>query len=180
MGLFLLGMSSAIAWQSTQARLQSPHPQAILTLGGDFERETFTAQFARQHPNLDIWISSGMPHERSRTLFQTAGIEDDRLHLDNRAVDTVTNFTTLIADLKQREIQHIYLLTSDFHLARARAIATIVLGSQGITFTAVSIPSHTPHESWLRVLRDSGRATLWVLTGRTGASLNPRLSQISS
>lgn len=173
-------MSAAIAWQLTQARLQSPDPQAILTLGGDFDREEFTAQFARSHPNLEIWVSSGMPHARSRAIFHQAGVREQRLHLDNRAVDTVTNFTTLIADLKQREIQHIYLLTSDFHLTRAKAIATIVLGSQGIAFTPISIPSQTPQESWLRVLRDSGRATLWVFTGRTGASLNPKLSQLSS
>jgi len=39
------------------AHLQSPTPQLILTLGGGIVRETFTAEFAQQHPNLDICTS---------------------------------------------------------------------------------------------------------------------------
>jgi hypothetical protein len=85
----------------------------------------------------------------------------------------VTNFTSLVKDFKQRKYHHLYLITSDFHMARAKAIATFVLGSQGIAFTPVSIPSRQPPESWFHILRDSGRALLWIVTGRTGASLNP-------
>ncbi len=29
-------------------------------------------------------------------------------------------------------------------------------------------------KSYLRILRDNGRALLWVTTGHTGASLNPK------
>lgn len=32
-----------------------------------------------------------------------------------------------------------------------------------------------PPESWRPILRDSGRALVWIFTGRTGASLNPNL-----
>jgi hypothetical protein len=60
-------------------------------------------------------------------------------------------------------------------MPRALAIATFVLGSQGIAFTPVSVPSDQPAESWLRILRDSARALLWVVTGRTGASLKTEL-----
>jgi hypothetical protein len=88
-------------------------------------------------------------------------------------VDTVTNFTTLVADFKRRDIHHIYLITSEFHMPRAKAIAYFVLGSRGIAFTSVTVPSKKPPESWLHVLRDSSRAVVWIITGRTGASLNP-------
>ncbi|NEQ26943.1 MAG: YdcF family protein, partial [Microcoleus sp. SIO2G3] len=90
-----------------------------------------------------------------------------------------TNFTSLVKDFKTQNIQHLYLITSDFHMLRAKAIATLVLGSQGITFTPISIPSNDPQESLVRILRDSGRSVLWIFTGRTGASLSPRVAQVS-
>ena len=152
----------------------APLPQAILTLGGGPDREQFTAHFAQMYPSLEIWVSSGTPPDNAREIFQAAGIPNTRVHIDRRAVDTVTNFTSLVKDFKKRNFHHLYLITSDFHMPRSLAIATFVLGSQGIAFTPVSIPSDKPPESWLRILRDSGRALIWVVTGRTGASLNPK------
>ncbi|WP_369076427.1 YdcF family protein [Coleofasciculus sp. LEGE 07081] len=174
--VLILILLSIIPLRLAIAYSQAPHPQAILTLGGGVERETFTAQFAQAHPTLDIWVSSGIPSNKARPIFRAAGINDERVHLDRRAVDTVTNFTSLVPDFKRRHIQHLYLITSDYHMPRATAIAILVLGSQGIAFTPVSVPSNIPTESSFRLLRDVGRAFLWVVTGHTGASLNPRLS----
>jgi len=84
----------------------------------------------------------------------------------------------LAEDFTDQKLQHIYLITSDFHLTRARAIATIVLGSQGIVVTPLAVPSSGNRlESLLRVLRDCGRSLLWIFSGRTGATL--KLTQIS-
>jgi uncharacterized SAM-binding protein YcdF (DUF218 family) len=169
-GALILLLLSIIPARLAIAYYQTPLPQAILTLGGPPDREEFTAQFAQSYPSLEIWVSSGIPPKQSRAIFRAAGIPDTRVHIDRRAVDTVTNFTSLVADFKRLEIHHIYLITTDFHMPRAKAIATIVLGSQGIAFTPVSVPSKEPTESWLRILRDSGRALLWIIFGRTGAS----------
>lgn len=157
------------------AYLQAPQPQAILTLGGSSAREKFTAEFAREHPSLDIWVSSGIPKDRALKIFQGSNIPQNRLNLDYRAADTVTNFTSLVEDFQELEINHVYLITSDFHMSRARAIAIIVLGSRGIAFTPVSIPSAESPESIFHILRDVGRCIIWIFTGHTGASLNPRL-----
>ena len=165
-------LSSIIPVQLAIAKLQAPRPQAILTLGGDPSREEFTARLAQWYPSLEVWISS--PPEKVLD-FPSAGIANTRVHIDRRAVDTVTNFTSLVADFKKRRFQHIYLITSEYHMSRAEAIATIILGSQGITFTPISVSSDRTPESWLLILRDSGRALLWLFTGYTGASLNPKL-----
>jgi uncharacterized SAM-binding protein YcdF (DUF218 family) len=109
-----------------------------------------------------------------------AGIPEERVHLDRRAVDTVTNFTSLVEAFKQEQIQHVYLITSSFHMRRAKAIATLVFGSQGIAFTSVSVPSKQPPETWVHTVRDVARSLLWIFTGRTGASLNPRLESLAS
>ena len=155
---------------------QTPVPQAIFVLGGDSQRMEFAAQFWQSHKDLDIWVSdfdSNLNH--NRLIFQQFGVPDQRLRLDGRATDTVTNFTTLAEDFVENKIQHIYLITSDYHLRRARAIATIVLGSAGIVVTPLAVPSLGDNsESLIRVVRDCGRSLLWFFSGLTGASLNPR------
>jgi uncharacterized SAM-binding protein YcdF (DUF218 family) len=172
---FILVLIGIIPVRLAIATKIAPLPQAILTLGGGSDREEFTAQFAQMHPSLEIWVSSGTRPDEARKTFQSAGIPNTRVHIDRRAVDTVTNFTSLVKDFKKRSFHHLYLITSDFHMSRALAIATFVFGSQGIAFTPVSVPSDKLPESWLHILRDSGRALLWVVTGRTGASLKTEL-----
>ena len=178
--LFLISLISfsliIIPMRLAIAHYQAPYPQAILTLGGKLEREIFTAQFAQINPYLDIWVSSGGLPEATLNIFQTTGVSKQRLHIDLRATDTVTNFTTLVADFKQKNIKHIYLITSSFHMPRAKAIATIVLGSQGITFTPIPVPSKEKFEPKIEILRDSCRSFFWLVTGRTGASLKKNLS----
>ena len=163
---------SIIPMRLARAYQQVPAPQAILTLGGGTQREETAAKLAQSHPSMDVWVSSGslLPRE-AYPLFQEFGIAKNRLHLDYSASDTVTNFTTLVKNFEQSNIQHVYIVTSDFHMPRAKAIATIVLGSRGIAFTPISIPSDRPQESTLKILRDSGRSLFLILTGLTGASL---------
>ncbi|WP_231867069.1 YdcF family protein [Anabaena sp. 4-3] len=155
-----------------EAKNNDKQPEAIIVLGGStkhLEREKFTAKFASQHPNLPILISGGSPPTFTRRVFAKAGINSRRLHLDYEAVDTVTNFTTLVDDLQARNIKSVYLITSDYHMRRARVIGEIVLGSRGIGFKPISVPSENPPEPIQKSVRDGARALLWVATGYTGA-----------
>jgi uncharacterized SAM-binding protein YcdF (DUF218 family) len=167
-GCFVL--LSIIPLRLAIATYQAPTPQAILVLGGNPDREVLAAQMSRLYPTLDIWVSSGSLPQYIQGVFRAEAIPLDRLHLDYRAVDTVTNFTTLVSDFHQRQIQHVFLITSDYHMRRAIVIATLVLGSHGITFTPIQVATNISQESIFRVLRDSGRSILWIVTGRTGAS----------
>lgn len=169
----LLVLIAIIPVRLAIAYTEALQPQAILTLGGGDNRELFTAQFAQAHPDLEIWVSSGIPKEKATQIFQAAGTPAQKLHLDYRASDTVTNFTSLVAEFKQRRMHHLYLLTSDFHMPRSRSIAFLVLGSRGITTTPIAIPSDQSPESPLHIMRDIGRSLLWIITGRTGASFKP-------
>ncbi|VEP18978.1 conserved hypothetical protein [Hyella patelloides LEGE 07179] len=166
-GSFLISIPLKMAIASKQ----NPQPQAILILGGSHKRELFTAQFAHLYPNIPIWLSSGADDTISRQIFRDAGIDLNRVYLDRRATDTVTNFTTLVKDFQQHKIKHIYLVTSDYHISRASAIATVVLGSKGIAFSPISVPEDRPRESSFRIMRDTIRAFIWITTGYTGASL---------
>lgn len=147
-------------------------PQALLVLGGAKEREIFAAEFARKHPQLPIWVSSGTNREYAEWVFSEAGIEAERLHLDYQAVDTVTNFTTLVDELQSQGIDSVYLITSDDHMRRARIIGEIVFGSRGINCKPIAVPSGRDPEPIEKVIRDGARAILWVTTGYTGADLS--------
>lgn len=167
----MLVLPLILLWGYKEIKSQLEPPQAILVLGGSTKREKFAAQFARKHPDIPIWVSGGTPKDYAEDLFTDAGIDLSRLHLDYRAVDTVTNFTTLVDEFQSQGINKIYLITSDYHMRRARVIGSIVLGSRGMEFQPVPVPSERSPEPVEKVLRDGARALLWLTTGRTGASL---------
>ncbi len=158
-------------WGYNDIETQFVQPQAILVLGGStkkLEREKFTADFAHRHPNIPIWISGGSPKKYTEEIFTKAGINTKRLHLDYQAVDTVTNFTTTVKELQDSGIKSLYLITSDYHMRRAAVIGEIVLGSRGIVFKPVSVPSESSPEPIPKVIRDGVRAIIWVGTGYSG------------
>ncbi len=166
-------------WGYKEIKSYFEQPQAVLVLGGStsaLERERFAAQFALQYPDLPIWVSGGSPNQKyTERVFAKAGIDRSRLHLDYQAVDTVTNFTTLVDELQDRGIKSVYLITSDYHMRRAQIIGEIVLGSRGIDFQPVSVPSERSPEPIEKAIRDGARAVLWVATGHTGSTLSKKL-----
>lgn len=171
--LFSLGLLAIVTGLSVHQILRSPgtEPQAILVLGGAPEREVFAADLAQQHPNLPIWVSSGSNPEYAEWVFDEANIDRDLVHLDYAAVDTVTNFTTLVDRLHSQGIHSVYLVTSDYHMRRAQVIGQIVLGSRGIQFQPIAIPTGETPEPIDLAVRDGARAIVWLVTGKTGSSL---------
>ena len=156
---------------------QIPDPQAILVLGGDLKRIYYAAEFAQQHSQLDLWISDYPSmykfHER---ILQKAKISPERIQYDFCPTDTVTNFTCAAQKFIARDIRHVYLITSDYHMRRAKVIAAIVFGSRGIAVTPISVASSgVEPESIVRTLRDGIRSIFWVATGKTGTSFVRRL-----
>lgn len=157
------------------ALVQSPQPQLLLVLGGSPDREEFTAIVSKEYSTLDIWVSSGT--QDSEKIFREAGLPSSKVHLDCRATDTVTNFTTVVEDLKNRNIRHVYIITSEYHMPRSLAIAAIVFGSQGIAFTPLSSPSNKRYpevNNESRILRDVSRSIIWMFTGNALDDLNGR------
>ncbi len=169
--MIILAGLSMIPLRLMLALRLSPQPDAILVLGGGSQREEAATELAKYYPDLMIWVSSGKSPQDVNAIFRSAGLSTTRLHLDYRATDTVTNFTTLVSELKRQRVQHVFVVTSDFHMPRALAIATVVFGSRGIAFTPVAVETNQPQEPMIQIARDVGRSMVWLLTGRTGASL---------
>ncbi|MFQ4138575.1 YdcF family protein [Nodosilinea sp. PGN35] len=152
------------------AHLLWPQPDGILVLGGQPHREAVAARLARSQTDLHVWSSSGLGPEQAYPIFDALGVGRERITLDYQAVDTVTNFTTLVKTFNQYRVHHLYLVTSDYHMPRARAIATVILGSHRIAFTPVAAASSRPAESPFRVGRDMVRSWIWLATGWSGAA----------
>jgi uncharacterized SAM-binding protein YcdF (DUF218 family) len=145
-----------------------PPPQMILVLGGDAAREQVAAQLARAD-RLPVVVSGGTNPEYATWLFrEREGLPADQVTLDYRARDTLTNFTSLVDDLRQAHIRHALLVTSSDHMDRALLVGRIVAGSRGIHLTPVSVPCgrECVKETKKKIWGDGLRAAVWVISGR--------------
>ena len=144
-----------------------PPPQMILVLGGDVERERVAAELA-QRDGLPVLVSGGSNPEYAHWLFGRQGLDERRVQLDYRATDTLTNFTSIVDELRRAKVRHVLLVTSSDHMERALLVGRMVAGSRGIGLTpvAVSCGDRCEPEGRRKVWGDGLRAALWVVTGR--------------
>ncbi|MGK7926609.1 MAG: YdcF family protein [Spirulina sp.] len=164
------------AYKELQSLLVKPND--IFVLGGLEKREVEAAKLAREDPELEIWVSSGSPKEYAwQAIFDKAGIDRDRVHLDYKAQDTVTNFTALVDKLQLAGVESVYLVTSENHMFRARIVGEIVFGSRGIILKPIAVPSDGKPEPFYKSVRDGGRAFFWLFTGKTGVSLKDKVNE---
>jgi len=139
----------------------------ILVLGGDVAREQAAAELASQR-RLPVVVSGGSNPEYAQWLFaQREGLPRSQVQLDYRASDTVSNFTSLVDDLRRARIRHALLVTSSDHMERALLVGRLVAGSRGIHLTpvAVSCGEHCLREPRRKLWLDGLRSGLWVLSG---------------
>jgi uncharacterized SAM-binding protein YcdF (DUF218 family) len=151
-----------------------PPPQLIFVLGGEPQRERFAAEFAQTHPGLPVWVSGGSNPEYAEWVFAEAKIDPQLVHLDYQAIDTLTNFTTLVNTFKEMGVKSVYLITSDYHMRRSRVIGQIVFGSHGIHLRPVAIPTEKSSESLSKSVFDGTRALIWLVTGDPHADLKSK------
>ncbi|MEY3930591.1 MAG: hypothetical protein RLZZ516_2301 [Cyanobacteriota bacterium] len=166
--LALLLIAAATAWLSRGFWQPSPPPpQLILVLGGDVERERAAAALARRD-GLPVLVSGGSNPEYAHWQFGRQGVGAERLQLDYRATDTLSNFTSVVDELRRSQVRHVLLVTSSDHMDRALLVGRLVAGSRGITLTPVPVPCEPrcQPEGARKVWGDGLRAGLWVITGR--------------
>jgi uncharacterized SAM-binding protein YcdF (DUF218 family) len=167
-GLAALVAGTSLVWLSRGWWLPAPpQPQMILVLGGDVAREQAAAELARQR-RLPVVVSGGSNPEYAHWLFaQREGLPRGQVLLDYRASDTVSNFTSLVDDLRRARIRHALLVTSSDHMERALLVGRLVAGSRGIHLTPVPVSCGTrcQREPRRKLWFDGLRSALWVLSG---------------
>ena len=168
-GLLALLLAGGFLWLSRGWWWPAPPtPQMILVLGGDVAREREAAALAARQ-GLPVVVSGGSNPEYAHWLFeQRQGLPPHQVQLDYRARDTLSNFTSLVDDLRQARIRHALLVTSSDHMGRALLVGRIVAGSRGIHLTPVpvSCADRCQPEGRRKVWGDGLRAAVWVLSGR--------------
>jgi len=167
-GLAVLLLAGGLLWLSRGWWWPAPPPQMILVLGGDVAREQEAAALAARQ-GLPVVVSGGSNPEYARWLFeQRQGLPPSQVQLDYRARDTLSNFTSLVDDLRHARIRHALLVTSSDHMDRALLVGRIVAGSRGIHLTPVSVDcaDRCQPEGRRKIWGDGIRAALWVLSGR--------------
>ena len=168
-GLVALLLAGGFLWLSRGWWWPAPPPaQMILVLGGDVAREREAAALAARQ-GLPVVVSGGSNPEYAHWLFeQRQGLPSHQVQLDYRARDTLSNFTSLVDDLRQARIRHALLVTSSDHMDRALLVGRIVAGSRGIHLTPVpvSCADLCQPEGRRKVWGDGLRAAVWVLSGR--------------
>lgn len=173
-------LAGTIKLRMDRTERQQPYPQGILILDGTDPRIEFGLAFAKNYSDLPVWISGYCSQRLAVYEAQSKlHIDPDRVFYDINATDTVTHFTGLVQYYSDHNIRHVYLVTSSGHMVRARAIATIVFGSQGIITTPIAQPAHPltdqeAQESWIKVVRDTLRSFTWLIFGFTGERFNGR------
>ena len=167
--LVALLLAGGLFWLSRGWWWPAPPPaQMILVLGGDVAREQEAAALAVRK-GLPVVVSGGSNPEYAHWLFeQRQGLPPHQVQLDYRARDTLSNFTSLVDDLRQARIRHALLVTSSDHMERALLVGRIVAGSRGIHLTPVPVScgGRCQPEGRRKVWGDGVRAAVWVLSGR--------------
>ena len=166
--LLLLLAGAGLIWLSRGLwQPPLPQPQLILVLGGDVERERVAGDLARRD-GLPVLVSGGSNPEYAHWLFDRQGVDAGRVQLDYRATDTLSNFTSVVDELRRAKVRHVLLVTSSDHMERALLVGRLVAGSRGIGLTPVAVPcwDRCRPENWRKVWGDGLRAALWVVTGR--------------
>ena len=168
-GLLALLLAGGFLWLSRGWWWPAPPtPQMILVLGGDVAREREAAALAARQ-GLPVVVSGGSNPEYAHWLFeQRQGLPPHQVQLDYRARDTLSNFTSLVDDLRHARIRHALLVTSSDHMGRALLVGRIVAGSRGIHLTPVPVScgDRCQPEGRRKVWGDGLRAAVWVLSGR--------------
>ena len=136
----------------------------ILHLGGGINRADKAIELALKYPNTPILVSS----EGGDVLkyYQDRGIDPNRVYIDRKAWDTVTNFTATLPKVKKTfNADTVFVVTHDFHMKRSMRIANAVYWMRGIK--AIAAPAGGPErvEPEKYVNQDTARAWIWRLTG---------------
>lgn len=180
LGLGIL-LGSGLLVNSIKLQMAASQPiDTYFVLGGSITREVYVAEIAKQHPSTRILISSGSPKPCILKVFQQKEAPIRQVWLENCADSTFDNFYFNIPLLDRWGVRKVKLITSPTHLPRAKWMAQILLGSQGIwvetdTVKEQGVPGN--QESYLKTGLDITRSLAWAVLSQV---IKPQCSKIVS
>lgn len=173
LGSWLIFTTSALVSASSQP------VDALFVLGGSIRREVYVSQARKQYPQIPILISHGSPDPCVWLIFQREATDLSNVWLEKCANSTWENFYYGITILRRWGVKKVMLITSQTHLPRAKLMAQILLGANGIWVQTAIVPERgVPgnRESWLKTSLDLTRSLLWAVFSPI---IQPRCSQVT-
>jgi uncharacterized SAM-binding protein YcdF (DUF218 family) len=149
----------------TLVAVSSQPVDALFVLGGSISREIYVAKEAKKYPHIPILISHGSPDPCVWLIFQKERTKLQNVWLENCANSTWGNFYYSLPILRRWKVHKVKLITSPTHLPRAKWMAQIILGANGIwvepdIVKEQGIPGN--QEFWLKTGLDVTRSLLWA------------------
>lgn len=137
--------------------------KTILHLGGNWNRIQQTTKLALQYPKARVIISGEGNLDKLYQYVKAKGVDVGRLINEPTAKDTLGNFTESFDILKDLQTRDVFVVTNDWHMKRAMAIAKVVYSFTGIK------PIASPFVAGSRVdlgsiQYDVSRALKWKLS----------------
>ncbi len=163
---FCLVLGSWLIFTTITLLYASSQPvDGFFVLGGSITREIYVAQEAKQSPQTPVLISHGSPDPCIWLIFQRAVAPVQNVWLEKCADSTFENFYYSIPILRRWGVHKVMLITSPTHLPRAKWMAQILLGANGIwvepgIVQEKGIPGN--QESWLKTGADATRSLFWA------------------
>jgi hypothetical protein len=138
----------------------------ILHLGGNWHRVEQTAVEAKRRPMAHIVISSEGGKPQLMGYLKEQGIDAWRVTLDDKAYDTVGNFTDTFPLVRRLGGTRVFVVTSDWHMKRAMAIAAAAYAFSGIQAVACPWADNPKRVDKGNLCWDVSRTVKWRLDGR--------------
>jgi uncharacterized SAM-binding protein YcdF (DUF218 family) len=139
---------------------------ALFVLGGSIRREIYVAQQAKQNPQIPILISRGSLDPCIWLIFQREEANLQNVWLENCANSTFENFYYGIPILRRWGVRKVKLISSPSHFPRAKWMAQILFGAQGIWVEPVVVQEKgrpANREYWWKTGFDIARSLLWAI-----------------
>ena len=155
---------------------------SFLVLGGSINREIYVAKLAKQSPEIPILISHGSEDPCILLIFQRERASIDNVWLEKCAESTFGNFFFTLPILESWGVKKVKLITSQTHLPRAKLLANILLGSQGIAVELDVAPEKGipgNYESILKTNIDLTRSLVWALVAQVIKPSCPKLIRLT-
>jgi uncharacterized SAM-binding protein YcdF (DUF218 family) len=164
-GLFLLLIFCLVFNTITLIYASSKVIDANFVLGGSIQREIYVADLARKNPEIPTLISQGSQDPCILLIFQKKGVNLKNIWLEKCADSTFGNFFYSLPILNKWKVRKVRLITSSSHLPRAKWMAQIILGANGIWVELdiakeKGVPGN--RESWIKTGMDLTRSIFWA------------------
>ena len=133
----------------------------ILHLGGNSQRAQTAIELANAFPDAKLVISAESP---CIGVYTSAGIDRERIIVNDEAWDTVTNLTHTYKELKRLNCKRVFVVTDMFHTYRSNFITAAVWGGR-IPFYMVSHGVSVRASDEKYAISQFFVTLLWRLTG---------------